>query len=160
MLIVAFVQIVRYLQGMSVQACYQPWSFMEIRDLFGDGESSGDLVRVACFGHSSANGATSGCEGRKPDDDCLPPAVGGERVVRVDPASAGLPRETVRTAVSEGADIILEFLPGAIPSDTMLREVASLVRRLRTSGLSLTLTGLATSIRARISRLEASLGRS
>jgi len=146
---------------MSVQACYQPWSFMEIRDLFGDGASSGDLVRVACFGHSTANGPDAGCDlGRQPDDDCLPPSVGGERVVRVDPASAGLPRETLRKAVSEGADIILEFLPGAIPSDAMLREVASLVRRLRTSGLSLTLTGLATSIRARISRLEASLGRS
>lgn len=80
--------------------------------------------------------------------------------MKVEPSALGLPRELLRQAVSQGADIVLEFIPGFSPSDNMVREIASVVRRLRTSGLSLTLSGLATSIRARISRQEALLGRS
>lgn len=80
--------------------------------------------------------------------------------MKVDPSAIGLPRDLLRQAISQGADIVIEFLPGFIPSDGMVREIASVMRRLRTSGLSLTLSGLATSIRARISRQEALLGRS
>lgn len=146
---------------MASQHCFQPWSFMEIRDLFGDGSSSGDLVRVACFGHSSLGQPfAEGCDGSFGASECGPEAAARECVVRVEPSAAGLPRDLLRQAISQGADIVLEFLPGCIPSDSMVREIASVMRRLRTSGLSLTLSGLATSIRARISRQEALLGRS
>lgn len=134
---------------------------MEIRDLFGDGSTSGDLVRVACFGHASSGLAVSErCDGPFDKSECGPQALGRECVVQVEPSALGLPRDILRQAVSQGADIVLEFLPGFSPSDGMVREIASVMRRLRTSGLSLTLSGLATSIRARISRQEALLGRS
>lgn len=134
---------------------------MEIRDLFGDGTSSGDLVRVACFGHAASGiPVVDRCQGPFDKSECGPEPVARECVVKVESSAMGLPRELLRQAVSQGADIVLEFLPGFSPSDVMVREIASVVRRLRTSGLSLTLSGLATSIRARISRQEALLGRS
>lgn len=134
---------------------------MEIRDLFGDGQSSGDLVRVACFGQASGGLAlVDHCDGSFPLPQCGPAPGPQECVVKVDPSAIGLPRDLLRQAISQGADIVIEFLPGFIPSDGMVREIASVMRRLRTSGLSLTLSGLATSIRARISRQEALLGRS
>lgn len=134
---------------------------MEIRDLFGDGSTSGDLVRVACFGHASTGLTVSErCDGPFDKSECGPEPASRECVVKVEPSASGLPREILRQAVSQGADIVLEFLPGFSPSDGMVREIASVMRRLRTSGLSLTISGLATSIRARISRQEALLGRS
>jgi len=81
-------------------------------------------------------------------------------VLKVDPDATGLPRSAVRDALSDGADLVLEFSVGRTPCDAILREVAILVRRLRTAGISLSIHGLANSVRCRISRLEASLGRS
>lgn len=134
---------------------------MEIRDLFGDGSASGDLVRVACFGHAASGlPVVDRCMGPFDQENCGPAPTSQECVVKVEPSASGLPRDLLRQAVSQGADIVLEFIPGFSPSDNMVREIASVVRRLRTSGLSLTLSGLATSIRARISRQEALLGRS
>lgn len=134
---------------------------MEIRDLFGDGSASGDLVRVACFGHASRGIPVSDrCEGPFEASECGPEPGHRECIVKVEPSASGLPRDVLRQAVSQGADIVLDFLPGFVPSDGMVKEIASVMRRLRTSGLSLTLSGLATSIRARISRQEALLGRS
>lgn len=134
---------------------------MEIRDLFGDGSESGDLVRVACFGHASSGiPVVDRCQGPFDKTECGPEPGHRECVLKVESSAPGLPRDLLRQAVSQGADIVLEFLPGFSPSDIMVREIASVVRRLRTSGLSLTLSGLAISIRARISRQEALLGRS
>jgi len=134
---------------------------MEIRDLFGDGEPTGDLIRKACL-----------CDSTKPlvvlptcvvhpqiSVACESRVKGAECIVRIDPTAQGLPREVVCDAIRRGSDIVLDFPAGGVPPESMMREVANLVRRLRTSGLTITLSGLATSVRARISRLEASLGR-
>lgn len=151
-----------YFHAMPSQAITEQWAFMEFRDLFGDGDVSGDLVRQACFCQSCNR--TDGCDECASryacDSESALAGWGGRRIVEIDPEAEGLPREAVRTALLEGADIVLVFAQGVIPSDRILREVAHLVRRLRTAGTTLTIDGLANSMRARIARLEASLGRS
>lgn len=146
---------------MPSQAITEPWAFMEFRDLFGDGDVSGDLVRKACFCLSCNR--TDGCDECASrfsgESECGTTGWGGRRIVEIDPGADGIPREQVRSALLDGADIVLVFRLGMIPSDRLLGEVAHLVRRLRSAGTTLTIDGLANSVRARIARLEASLGR-
>lgn len=135
---------------------------MEFRDLFGDGDASGDLVRQVCFQRASCLSCDCencpSCSGGV-DSDCGPIEAGGARILTIEPGATGLPRDAIRAALSEGADIVLEFSASHTPDDAILREAAHLVRRLRTAGVSLSIRGLANSIRSRIARLEASLGR-
>jgi len=146
---------------MPASTCYQPWSFMEIHDLFGDGDASGDLVRLACL-NCSTGASAEGCSesGSHPDSGCRFAENNGPHVVRIDPCTGDLPRQDVLCAIRKGLDIVLEFPAGLQPAESLLREVAILVRRLRTSGLNLSLAGLANPVRARISSLEVALGRS
>lgn len=134
---------------------------MEIHDLFGDGDASGDLVREACL-NCSTGAPPDGClasertakPGCRFSDDTSP------RVVRIEAAQGILPRQDVMCAIRKGLDIVLEFPAGFQPAEDLLREIAILVRRLRTSGLNLSLAGLANPVRARISSIEVALGRS
>ncbi|MCB9497648.1 MAG: hypothetical protein H6686_12250 [Fibrobacteria bacterium] len=146
---------------MSLSKCEKPWLFMELRDLFGDGSRMGNLVRKSCPVAADLMVDVDHC----PEGQCRFPQsmgdyTGKQRVVRVDPTQDSLPRSEVVDAVRRGQDLELSFPPSEVPTESILREVATLVRRLRTSGLQLTFTGLAMSVRARIARLEASLGRS
>jgi hypothetical protein len=146
---------------MPASSCYQPWSFMEIRDLFGDGDVAGDLVREACL-NCSTGAPTDGCTGseRAEQPGCRFAQSDSPQVLRIDPTVGNLPRQDVLCAIRKGLDIVLEFPTGFQPAESLLREIAILVRRLRTSGLTLSLAGLAHPVRARISSLEVALGRS
>lgn len=135
---------------------------MEFRDLFGDGDASGDLVRQVCFKRASCVSCEcENCPSRSVDgdSDCDPLECGGATILAIDSGAVGLPRNEIRAALSAGSDIVLDFSENQAPDESLLREVAILVRRLRTAGVSLSIRGLPNSIRSRVARLEASLGR-
>lgn len=126
---------------------------MEIRDLFGDGSSEGDIRRTACLRCSMApGGASVECMGRPADCPEVPDP--DEAVVPVSPEATRLPREAVREAVRLGRDLRLDFEKGRKHTDPLLRETANLVRRLRTAGMTVTLAGLGSSERSRLARHE------
>lgn len=134
---------------------------MQFRDLFGDGDVSGDLDRKACLSLScNWKECCETCSCRdSAESECGKTGWGGQRVIEIAQDAVGLPREAVRAALLDGADIVLNFSKGAALSERMLQEVAHLLRRLRSAGTSVALHGLANTVRARIARQEASLGR-
>jgi len=125
---------------------------MEFRDLFGDGSASGDFRRVGCLHEVFEDGTcpnahrhhVSGCQHAAPT----------RRAVEVDPLANRLPRERIRSILESGDEICLEFPKGASPSEELLAETAHLLRKLRNTGIPLTVSGLSTADKARLSRLE------
>jgi hypothetical protein len=136
----------------AVATCYVPWRFMEFRDLFGDGSSEGDFHRSGCLHEASPDGTCpnahlehqSGCRHSAPV----------HRTVEVDPLADRLPRERIRSILEAGDEICLEFVQGAVPTESVLAETAHLLRKLRNTGIPLTVCGLSTADKSRLSRLE------
>ena len=132
--------------------CFAPWVFMDVRDLFGDGSPEGDFTRTACLHENSPDGR---CRQGHP----LPPPVCAEtrprkRTVRIPPGAKGLPRETIRAILQAGDELVLQFEPGDTPSLATLSEAASILRKLRHTGLAAAVAGLSTADKSRLCRLE------
>ncbi len=132
-------------------ACFAPWVFMEIHDLFGDNSPEGDIVRIGCLHERGPDGI---CQSGVPEPGtaCLR-RQSSRRTVRV-ADSAGLPRERIRDILQAGDEPVLEFAFGSEPSDSILSETAHLLRKLRNTGINVTVAGLSVAQKAKLGRME------
>ena len=132
--------------------CFTPWVFMDVRDLFGDGSPEGDFTRTACLHEKSPDGH---CRQGHP----VHPAVCSDthprkRTVRIPSSAKGLPRDSIRAILQAGDELVLQFEPGETPSLAALSEAASILRKLRHTGLAAGVSGLSTADKSRLCRLE------
>ncbi len=131
--------------------CYAPWVFMEIHDLFGDKSPEGDVVRVGCLHERGPDGI---CQSGAPTPGtACQRRQSCRRAVRVADA-AGLPRERIRDILQAGDEPVLEFDFGSAPSDSVLSETAHLLRKLRNTGINVTVAGLSVAQKTKLGRME------
>ncbi len=125
---------------------------MEFRDLFGDQSEEGNFRRVGCLRNITAKESCPHC----PDGDlsvCWH-AQPRRRTVHVDLGSQALPRSEIRSILQSGDELFLEFDSRTPASDSLLAETSHLLRKLRNTGIGATLSGLSTTDKAKLSRLE------
>lgn len=131
--------------------CYTPWVFMEIHDLFGDKSPEGNVVRVGCLHECGPDGS---CQSGAPEPGtaCLR-RTPCRRTVRLTDES-GLPRAQIRDILQAGDEPVLEFDFISSPSDSTLFETAHLLRKLRNTGINVTVAGLSVAQKAKLGRME------
>ena len=131
--------------------CYTPWVFMEIHDLFGDKSPEGNVVRVGCLHELGPDGT---CQSGSPSsrNACLRRAP-CRRTVRLADGS-GLPRAQIREILQAGDEPVLEFDSRSNLPDSTLFETAHLLRKLRNTGINVTVAGLSVAQKAKLGRME------
>jgi hypothetical protein len=135
-----------------VAACFTPWVFMEFRDLFGDQSSEGNFTRLGCIHESGPDGQC--LQGNATEQAICWETRPEKQVVHVPSGCTGLPRELIRSILQSGDELILQFEQGASPTATALTETAHILRKLRNTGISVTVSGLSTIDKSKLSRLE------
>jgi hypothetical protein len=135
-----------------VATCFTPWVFMEFRDLFGDRSADGDFKRLGCIHESDSDGRClhaaasdqTGCWESRPV----------KQVVHIPSGCTGLPRELIRTILQSGDELTLQFEQGVSPTLTALTETANILRKLRNTGIHVSVSGLSTPDKSKLTRLE------
>lgn len=135
-----------------VASCFTPWVFMEFRDLFGDQSAEGNFKRLGCIHGTGSEGQ---CLHGKPSDQTVCWESRPEKqIVHVPSGCNGLPRELVRGILQSGDQLILQFEQGATATLKVLTETAHILRKLRNTGIDVTVSGLSTPDRTKLTRLE------
>lgn len=135
-----------------VAGCFTPWVFMEFRDLFGDRSSEGNFKRLGCIHETDPDGRC--LQGTASDQAVCWETRPEKQVVHVPSGCTGLPRELIRTILQSGDELILQFEQGASPTLSALTETAHILRKLRNTGIHVTVSGLSTADKSKLSRLE------
>lgn len=135
-----------------VATCFTPWVFMEFRDLFGDRSPEGNFTRLGCIHESGPDGRC--LHGNASEQTVCWETRPERQVVHVPSGCTGLPRELIRSILQSGDELILQFEQGSSPAHTSLSETAHILRKLRNTGINVTVSGLSTLDKAKLSRLE------
>ena len=135
-----------------VANCFTPWVFMEFRDLFGDQSSEGNFTRLGCLHESGPDGQ---CLQGTPSEQAVCSETRPEKQIVLVPAGCtGLPRELIRSILQSGDELTLQFAQGTPLVPTVLTETAHILRKLRNTGIHVTVSGLSTLDKSKLSRLE------